>query len=117
MMSHMVEIDTKLTSLPDILAAASEVGATVEQNSSQRFYSGDTFTGTVVRLKGWKYGAVIDSEGALHFDNYNGTWGKQDELEKFQQQYTLAAFRRATPNRYKIKTKAMEDGRIHVSIF
>jgi len=48
------------------------------------------------KLPGWNYPVVADlATGQLQFDNYKGAWGKQEELDKFQQRYALEAAKAA----------------------
>ena len=47
-------------------------------------------TGQIVRLPGWTYPVVVDTAaGQLQFDNYNGAWGSQAELDKLLQAYAV----------------------------
>lgn len=44
--------------------------------------------GVAVKLPNWSYPVVVNTEtGNLHYDNYNGQWGKQIELDKLLQEY------------------------------
>ena len=48
------------------------------------------------KLPGWNYPVVADlSTGKVQYDNYKGTWGKQEEFDKFQQRYALEAAKSA----------------------
>jgi pyridoxine 5'-phosphate synthase PdxJ len=44
--------------------------------------------GIAVKLDGWNYPVVIDTtKGELYYDNYNGSWGKQEKLDELLQEY------------------------------
>jgi hypothetical protein len=51
-----------------------------------RFYSQTVNTEFSFQLKGWKYPCALTEEG-VEFDNYNGAWGKPQQLHKFNQEY------------------------------
>ena len=55
-----------------------------------KLYS-DTVTGDIsVKLKDWKFPVLVNTTtGDMHFDNYNGSWGKIEELNKLVQEYSL----------------------------
>jgi hypothetical protein len=45
-------------------------------------------TGIAVSLDGWNYPVVINTnEGQIYYDNYQGAWGKQAELDALLQEY------------------------------
>jgi len=48
--------------------------------------------GHQVQLPGWRYPVTIDqTTGECSFDNYNGSWGKEKELDNLKQQYGVEA--------------------------
>lgn len=86
-MSHVATIKTKLTDLAAITAACKRLGIEAGVEGEHKLYDG-TYTGLGVRLQGWKYPVVIDRQsGEVKYDNYNGKWGKQSELDAFMQAY------------------------------
>lgn len=87
-MSHTSEIKSSITDPAAILAACKELGLPVPKTETVTLYDGKEYTGLAIRLKGWSYPVVIDTKtGALHYDNYGGSWGKQEELNKLTQMY------------------------------
>ena len=43
-----------------------------------------------MKLKDWKFPVLVNTTtGDMHFDNYNGSWGKIEELNKLVQEYSL----------------------------
>ena len=47
-------------------------------------------TGIGIALPGWKYPVVIDqTSGNISYDNYGGSWGKQDEIDGLAQGYVV----------------------------
>lgn len=45
-------------------------------------------TGIAIKLDGWNYPVVVDTaNGKISYDNYNGSWGKQEKLDELLQEY------------------------------
>jgi hypothetical protein len=40
-----------------------------------------------IQFPNWNYPAIIDEEGRMFYDNYNGMWGDSAQVEKFQEAY------------------------------
>lgn len=89
-MSHIVKLATKMTDLKAIEATCRRLGLEAPRQGSAKLYSGQPVKGTIVNLPGWKYPVVIGQDGTVSYDNYGGSWGRQEELNKFQQSYGLA---------------------------
>lgn len=93
-MSHMVEVAVKMTNKKAIINAAKALGVATKEVSNMKFYrSEDTATGTAVYLSGWKYPMVIEKDGNIKMDNYNGSWGSNDRLNEFKQEYSHEALK------------------------
>ena len=56
-----------------------------------RFYDGSEFIGNIIQLQGWQYPICITDEGEIKYDNYEGAWGEQQQLQQFQQMYAIEA--------------------------
>lgn len=86
-LSHIVEIKTEVRDAVAVRAACGRLKLEAPVQGSAQLFSG-TATGLIVNLPDWKYPAVFDTEsGHARFDNYNGAWGDQAELNKFSQAY------------------------------
>ena len=54
-----------------------------------QLFSGEV-SGLIVRLPDWTYPVVIDTTtGQVHYDNYDGAWGDQAQLDRFLQIYAV----------------------------
>ena len=75
-------------------------------------------TGLGVNLPGWDYQVVCNLEtGAVDFDNYNGSWGKQAELDKFLQAYAVEkAIYEAQKGGYSVYEETLDDGSIKLNL-
>ena len=73
--------------------------------------------GTALRLPGWRYPVVIDTDGRLHYDHFEGRWGDLAQLHRFHQAYAEAAtthFARARG--YLVTRTAQADGTIRLAL-
>jgi signal recognition particle subunit SEC65 len=89
-MSHVVEVEleTKLTNIELIKEAAKELNLKCWEELNYVFpYDKTKASGILVQLPGWKYPIVVEKDGQIKADNYNGDWGKPIELEKFEHEY------------------------------
>lgn len=117
-MSHIVKVKSvEVKDKSALLDAVKMVdGAKLLQdgnNVSHKLYNSHK-TGVGVSLKGWNYPVVFDVEaGEVSYDNYGGSWGKQDELDHLIQEYTLQATENAAIREdptCHIHREALEDG-------
>lgn len=87
-MSHSQTINIQVTNAEALKAAALEVEA--QDHSAEerdiKMFDGKTFRGMFVHFKGWRYPVVFNRDGA-HHDNYNGAWGNEADLHKFNRSY------------------------------
>lgn len=85
-MSHIVKLQLKIKDRQAFAEAAQKLGLTVHQNQTAEMYNG-SLTGDVVHLPGWTYPVVVDAEGAVNYDSYNGRWGDIEQLNRLTQEY------------------------------
>ena len=84
-MSHIVEIKTEVRDPAAVTAACQRMKLEPPVDGTTRLFSGEA-TGLIVKLPGWRYPAVFDTEtGQARYDNFNGRWGEQAQLERFLQ--------------------------------
>lgn len=88
-MSHITECKVELTNEEALIAAIEYLGLESLGKKEFSLYSGQKATGLGVSLEGWSYPVVIDCEnGKAWYDNYNGRWGQQEQLDKLVQEYS-----------------------------
>ena len=81
------------------------------------FYDGTRVAGTALRLPGWRYPVVIDAEGRLHYDHFEGRWGDPVHLHRFRQAYAEAATTRFAHARgYLVTRMAQADGTVRLAL-
>lgn len=87
-MSHIVNLKIELRNKQAILNACLRLQWTVKENSTVSFFS-NTVTGTAIYIPGWRYPAVITTNGTVAIDTYNGNWGNPDKLNILKQAYGI----------------------------
>ena len=116
-MSHIVQITTEVRDPQAVRAACARLQLAAPEHKTVRLFSA-TATGLCVQLPGWQYPIVceIDS-GKLSYDNYNGVWGAQAELNRFLQAYAVEKARiEARKKGHQVTETKLEDGSIRVTV-
>lgn len=116
-MSHIVEIKTEIRDEQAIRAACVRLQLAAPEHRTVRLFNA-TATGLCVQLPGWNYPVVCNlTTGQLQFDNYNGAWGRQEELNKFLQAYAVEKARiEARKKGHRVSESKLEDGSIRVTV-
>lgn len=117
-MSHIVQIKTEVKDAAAVEAACRRLGLESPKAGHHVLFAGQSADGLAVKLPGWSYPAVFNVEtGAAHYDNYNGHWGEQKELDKFLQAYAVEkAIYEAQKGGYSIFEETLPDGSIKLSL-
>jgi len=101
-------LDTELKDIDGIRAACDHLNLPAPEEGTFQLFS-ESVSGLGIKLPGWKYPIVVDLKtGKVKFDNYNGTWGKAEELNNFQNRY-LAATTIAMARRRGLSVKEVEE--------
>jgi hypothetical protein len=116
-MSHIVEIKTEVRDEQAVRSACVRLKLAAPETRTVRLFSA-TETGLCVELPGWRYPVVCNVlTGELRFDNYNGHWGPQAELNKFLQAYAVEKAKiEARKKGHLAYETAQEDGSIKVTV-
>jgi hypothetical protein len=101
-MSHTATINIDVKDPQVVRKTAERLGYEVTEGECQ-MYDGTRATGIQVKLPGWRYPVVVDTEssweetlsdgttvtrkGRVYSDNYNGSWGDQKFMDEFTQIY------------------------------
>lgn len=116
-MSHIVHIQTELRDANAIAAACSRLNLPAPGHRSVRLFSSEV-TGLAVELPGWRYPVVCHTEtGQLHYDNYDGRWGEQAQLDHLLQIYAVEKAKSEARKRgYSVTEQRLDNGSIKVQI-
>jgi len=86
-MSHTMNVQLELHDRDALLAACQRLGLTMIEGRHKLYQT--TEEGIAISLPGWKYPVVVKQDGSISYDNYNGSWGKIEELNKLKAYYGL----------------------------
>jgi hypothetical protein len=116
-MSHIVTIRTRIRDPAALSAACMRLGLEPPVPGTAHLYSSKA-TGLIVRLPGWNYPAVVDvASGSIAYDNFEGSWGDADELDKLLQAYAVEKARiEARKNGHSVSEQTQADGSIKLTV-
>ncbi len=116
-MSHIVEIKTEVRDELAVRAACVRLQLPVPETKTVRLFNA-TATGLCVQLPGWQYPVVCETQsGKVSYDNYNGAWGRREELNKFLQAYAVEKARiEARKKGHRVTECKLDDGSIRVTV-
>jgi hypothetical protein len=116
-MSHIVTIQTKVQDPIAVAAACQRLQLAAPVHGTAQLFSGQA-TGLLVHLPGWQYPAVIDTfSGTVHYDNYQGHWGEQEQLRRFLQAYAVEKAKSLACQRgFLVREQQLQDGSIKLQI-
>ena len=116
-MSHTVQIQTQVRDAAAVEAACRRLDLPQPAHGTFELYSGSA-TGLAVRLPGWHYPVVCDlATGEARYDNYNGRWGEQQQLDRFVQAYAVEKARiEARKKGHSVVEQALPNGSIKLVI-
>ena len=116
-MSHVVEIKTEVRDTAAVRAACQRLKLEPPSHGTARLFSGEA-TGLIVKLPSWQYPVVFDTtSGEAKYDNYNGRWGEQAQLDHFLQIYAVEATKiQARKRGHSVTEQQLADGSIKLTV-
>ncbi len=116
-MSHIVTINTEIRDAAAIHAACQRLQLATPVYGEAKLFSGSK-TGWQVQLPDWQFPLVCDvNTGKIDFDNYNGHWGKQDQLDQFLQAYAVEKAKIESRRKgHSVTEQMLTDGSIKLTI-
>ncbi len=116
-MSHIVTCKVALTKPALLKKAIAHCGLVDLGVKRHKVYS-ETVEGQGVSLPDWHHPVVIKADGTAVYDNFNGSWGKQVELDKLVQRYAIEALTEeaAINNGMVMMENRLENGDVEMHI-
>jgi len=116
-MSHVVTVDTQIKDAAAVRAACHRLGLSEPVHGTVKLFSGEA-TGLAVQLPDWQYPVVCNlSSGQVQFDNFEGRWGDQKELDHLMQSYAVEKCRAEARKRgHTLTEQTLADGSIKVTV-
>ena len=116
-MSHIVSISAKIRDPAAVRAACRRLNLPEPTSGKTKLFS-DEVEGLAVQLPDWTYPVVCNlSSGQLQYDNFNGHWGEQKELDRLLQAYAVEKARiEARKKGHTCTENLLADGSIKLTI-
>lgn len=116
-MSHIVEIQAEVRDPIAIRASCERLRLPPPVYGEAKLFSSSRI-GWAVQLPDWRFPVVCDTtSGRIDFDNYEGRWGKQRELDRFVQGYAVEKAKlEARRQGYDVIEKPLEDGSVKLTV-
>lgn len=116
-MSHIVTIKAEVRDKAAIQAACHRLQLQQPEEGTFKLFSGEA-TGIAVHLPDWRYPLICNTaSGDLRYDNFNGSWGNQIQLDLFLQSYAVERAKIEVRRRgYSVTEQALADGSIKLTI-
>lgn len=116
-MSHVVTIKTQVRDVVAIQSCCERLKLPRAEFGKRRLFNAEV-EGWCVQLPNWKYHVVCDiDQGVLQFDNFNGRWGDQSELDRFVQGYAVEKAKlEARKQGDSVTEQQLADGSIRLQI-
>lgn len=116
-MSHTTTIELEIKSLTALKTACRETSTPYKEMTSVRLFDGtvieDCFSFTP---SGWRY-PVAAKDGSLRYDNYEGQWGSDVELNSVKQRYAVNVQKEAARSRgYRVREERMAGGKVKLVV-
>ena len=116
-MSHIVEIATEVRDPAAVQLACARLRLEEPARGTARLFSGEA-SGLLIELPGWRYPLVCDTDcGTLRYDNFEGRWGAQQELDRFLQAYAVEKAKlEARRKGHTVTEQPLQDGSVRVTV-
>ena len=117
-MSHIVNIKTQMRDPAALAAACRRLGIGEPVQGTVNLFAGQEASGLIVKLPAWQYPVVVDiAAGGIAYDNYNGAWGEQSELDRLLQAYAVEKTRiEARRTGHTLTEQSLPDGSIKLTL-
>ncbi len=116
-MSHIVTIKTQVRDGAAVRAACGRLGLSAPVHGTAKLFNSQE-TGLIIQLPDWQYPIVCDTgTGEVKFDNFEGRWGDQKELDRFMQAYAVEMAKiEARKKGHTVAEQQLQDGSIKLTI-
>lgn len=116
-MSHTTTIALEIKSESALIQACKDLGVDYKVNAKEKLFDGTVAEGFSFKPKGWIYPVVATADGQLLFDNYEGQWGKIEELNKIRQRYAVnVQVEVAKARGYRVREEQTVDGKVKLTL-
>lgn len=116
-MSHVVTLRTQVKDAAAVRAACRRLSLAEPVQGKAELFNGSA-EGLLVQLPDWVYPTVVDlASGEVRYDNFQGRWGAQQELDRFLQCYACERTKlEARKAGHTVTEQPLADGSIKLTI-
>ena len=116
-MSHVVSIKTEIRDPTALAAACRRLGLAEPVHGRAKLFTTEA-EGLIVNLPAWRYPVVVNTaERQIRYDNYNGAWGEQKQLDRLLQAYAVEKSKlEARRGGHTVTETPLQDGSIKLTI-
>jgi len=116
-MSHVVTIRTEIRDPAALAAACRRLSLAEPVHGKAKLFTSEA-EGLIVNLPGWQYPVVVDTaEHQIRYDNYEGKWGEQKQLDRLLQAYAVEKSKlEARRGGHTVTETPLQDGAIKLTI-
>jgi len=116
-LSHVVTIQTEVRDAVAVLAACRRLALPEPVQGTAEVFA-TSATGLIVKLPDWQFPVGCDlTTGSLKYDNYEGYWGEQQQLDRFLQAYAIEKAKiEARREGHSAFEQPLEEGYIMVNV-
>lgn len=116
-MSHIVTIETEIRDPVALRLACRRNELDQPVHGTAKLFSSEA-TGYLVHLPRWHYPVVCHTDsGQVFYDNYQGRWGEQAQLDGFLQAYAVEKAKlEARKKGHTVTEQALNDGSIKLTV-
>ncbi|NNJ24328.1 DUF1257 domain-containing protein [Alienimonas chondri] len=116
-MSHVVTIETKLRNSAALSAACVRLKLPEPKREKVKFFDGAEHSGLAVRPPGFVYPVLVQPDGAVRCDTYEGRWGDDAFLGRLKQAYAIEAAKlQAKARGHRISETPLPDGGVKLTV-
>lgn len=116
-MSHIVKIQTEVRDPAAIRRACKRLRIPPPATGRFQLFN-EEIEGLGINLPEWRFPIVCEtSSGQVRYDNFNGRWGHQKELDRFLQRYAVEkTLIEASRNGHRVTENQLPDGAIKLTL-
>jgi len=116
-MSHIVEVRTEVRDIAAVKSACRRRKLAEPTMGTFQLFTTKA-TGLGVQLPQWRFPIVIDlPNGRVSYDNFEGRWGKPEELNRFLQAYAVEkATLESRKAGHSVHEKLLDDGSVKLTV-
>lgn len=116
-MSHIVMITTEVRDVAALRSACIQLRLPTPVYAKTQLFNSEA-TGYCVQLPNWRFPVVCELEnGQIAYDNFEGRWGRKQELESLIQNYAIEKAKlEARRAGHTVVERLLEDGSVKLTI-